>query len=119
MIINKTTTRKFALYIDEFHSVRHIDGVLWMMNKFVRICRSHNGAECLVDQGLGVVSGDADRKYKEIFELMQYGFYFNSSENDVSRLEEMLGSSGRPLSEIERRFITRAKFGECLMVMST
>jgi hypothetical protein len=84
----------------------------------VRIARSNNAAAVLVDQGLGVVTGEASTEYKEIFELAQYGFYFQSSENDINKLTEMLSASGKPLSDVEHKFIARAKKGECLVVKS-
>jgi type IV secretory pathway VirB4 component len=118
MITNKSSGCKFAQYIDEFHTVRHIPGVMQILNKFVRICRSHNGGAILVDQGLGVVQGEASLEYKEIFELAQYGFYFKSPENDINKLSEMLAASGKPLSDVEHKFVARAKKGECLTVMS-
>jgi hypothetical protein len=118
MIKNKFSNRHFSLYIDEFHRVRHITGVLTALNTFVRICRSHKSCECIIDQGLGVVVGEADMKYKEIFEQIQYAFYFNSPENDINKIEEMMSNSGRPLSQAEHKFIARAKPGECLSVMS-
>jgi type IV secretory pathway VirB4 component len=118
MFMNKYAKRRFVLYLDEFHRVRHIQGVLSSINTFVRLSRSHNGAVCIIDQGLGVVSGEANRLYKEIFELTQYSFFFNSSENDINKIEEMMSNSGRPLSQVEHRFIARAKQGECLTVCS-
>jgi hypothetical protein len=116
MIGNKNSGKRFNLYIDEFHMIRDISCVLRTIAKFIKICRSHNGSLSIVDLGLGVVSGDADRLYKEIFEQVRYGFYFNASENDINKLAIMMDYSGNPLSPAERKYLSVARQGECLMV---
>lgn len=119
MVGNKSSRRRFNLYIDEFHTIRDIPCVLRSISKFVKICRSHNGSASIVDLGLGIVSGDADRLYREIFEQIQYGYYFGASDNDIKKLQNMLEQTGNPLSQLEMRFLERAKSGECLLIVNT
>jgi type IV secretory pathway VirB4 component len=118
MIDNKNSGYEFMLYVDETHTIRHIKGVLQRLNQFVRICRSHNGGECLIDQGLDVIRPDSTvgGLYNEIFEQTEYNIFLKSKAGDVQKLVTLLDKAGKPLSETEQNYILTAGDGAGLLM---